>query len=177
MAAAAEGVVLERITVRSGDRVDVTLGLDTQLTVIGKRLPATTGTPERIYLDLPGTMLGAGVPAVTAGAAPLLRVRAVQRDPSTVRVVLDLEHALAFTVDSASTTVVIALDATPAQGSAAPAPVAAPARAAPAAVKLFLDYRDFDLPEPPAALVPAPRGKVPRGHPPVLDHGLRPLEE
>lgn len=107
---AGEAVVLERVAVVPGPAVK--LKLSAPLAVAGRTLAAAGGAPERIYFDLPA-LLGPRVPRVIEGPPPLLRVRVAQRDPSTVRIVLDLEHRVAFSVATTGTRAVVRLDRIP----------------------------------------------------------------
>src|SRR5439155_305507 len=96
--------------------------------------------PARIYIDLSGAALGAALPHMLAGAAPVVRVRASQFDPTTVRVVLDLERRVPFVLRQTDETITLELDApaaieppAPRPTAAAPEPPAPPAPPAPGA--------------------------------------------
>jgi len=172
-------VVVEEITVVDGPAV--ALRLSGALRVHARTLHA----PERIYFDLPAT-LAASVPRALNGMPPLARVRTAQHDQDTVRVVLDLDRPVAFTVDAQGPRVLVRLDAVgtpppaaieqPKESAVEPPPAATSDPPAPGSRSrmLFYDYRDFDLPPPPEE--ERPTGKsLPAGHPPVLDYGLGPL--
>lgn len=105
--------------------------------------------PERIFLDLPGTTLGPEARSAMSGAGPVLRVRSAQRDPSNVRVVLDLRDRSAYFLRSEGNSVTITLAARDATNDTVAPPEPAPApdretRLSPSADRirrrLFLDY-------------------------------------
>src|SRR5438093_49178 len=140
--ALAAAPMLDRIDVAGDEAPAVRLHLSAPVSATAHRLPAERGAPARIYIDLSGAALGAALPHVVAGAAPVVRVRASQFDPTTVRIVLDLERRVPFVLRQTDETITLELEA--------PAPMAAaiePPAPTPTAV----------APEPPApAPVPAP---------------------
>ncbi|HLK11932.1 MAG TPA: flagellar basal body-associated FliL family protein [Candidatus Binatia bacterium] len=88
-------------------------------------LDAQGGRPPRIYVDLPGTALGASLPRALAGAGPVVRVRAGQQDPTTVRVVVDLARPARFTLRRTARAVAIVVGPAPAgPGRSAPSTAA-----------------------------------------------------
>src|SRR5207248_1497516 len=114
-------------TGRRSKDMGVRAGVMMMLAVAG---PAQGGAPARIYIDLSGAALGAALPHVLAGAAPVLRVRASQFDPTTVRVVLDLERRVPFVLRQTDETITLELEAPAPMAAAieppAPTPTAAP---------------------------------------------------
>ena len=110
--------VLERMEVMPGPTPGIRLTLSAPVTPLAHPLRK----PERITLDLPGTVLGPKVRQPLVGAAPLARVRTGQLEGGTARVVLDLSEYAAFTVETNGRVVTLVLNAAPA---ATPAPTAA----------------------------------------------------
>ena len=134
--------VLDGINVAGDQAPAVRLHLSAPAQATAHRIPARADAPARIYIDLGGAALGAALPHVITGAGPVLRVRAAQFDPTTVRVVIDLERSVPFALRQADETITLDLEmsAQPAAGMEPPAPPPAPAPPATAM----------------AALVPAP---------------------
>ena len=108
------------------DATAVHLHLSAPVVPHTETLGAEGGASERIYVDLPDTLLDTALPRVTPGRGALLRVRAGQFTPTTARVVLDLVRSAAFTVEQADATITIRLTAAP---IAAVAPTKAPTAA------------------------------------------------
>src|SRR5262249_61859466 len=77
--------------------------------IAARMLPASGDGPDRIYLDLAGTDIGAGTPTAIPAGGTVLRVRSGQFDHATTRVVLDLAHAVPFTVRQSGASVLIEL--------------------------------------------------------------------
>jgi len=80
------------------------------------------GSHDRIFVDLDGAQLGPALPRQLPGSGPVVRVRAGQFSPTTVRVVLDLTEPLAFTVRRTGTVVTLQLRPTRAGATLEPAP-------------------------------------------------------
>ena len=141
--------VLDGIDVAGDQAPAVRLHLSAPAQATAHRIPARADAPARIYIDLGGAALGAALPHVITGAGPVLRVRAAQFDPTTVRVVIDLERSVPFALRQADETITLDLEmsAQPAAGMEPPAPPPAPAPPATAM----------------AALVPAPAPASPAG--------------
>jgi hypothetical protein len=119
-------VVLERVETVPGPTPGVRLTLSAPVTPLAHSLRA----PERITLDLPGTVLGPAVRQPTAGAGSLTRVRTGQLDGGIARVVLDLTERAPFTVSAEGRVVTIMLSAAsppPPPEAPAAAPASAPA--------------------------------------------------
>jgi N-acetylmuramoyl-L-alanine amidase len=136
-AVAAAAPVLQRIDVLQNGTV-VRLHLSTTVPSAAHTLPAEGSTPPRIYLDLPGTAFAPMTARLATGGGELLRVRAGQLDPDTVRVVLDLAHAVPFDFQQDETTITVTLKPeAPADDTRAAAP---PSRPAP----------EVSIPRPPA---------------------------
>ena len=102
--------VLERIEIRPAAGPTVVFRLSTPTAPIARTLAAEGPSPDRIYIDLAGTHLGHNTIRVVAGSGPLRRVRSGQFDPNTVRVVLDLDRPLPFTVRQEGPTVIVSLE-------------------------------------------------------------------
>src|SRR5437867_8415281 len=128
--ALAAAPTLDRIDVAGDEAPAVRLHLSAPVSATAHRLPAEGGAPARIYIDLSGAALGAALPHVLAGAAPVVRVRASQFDPTTVRVVLDLERRVPFVLRQTDETITLELEAPAPMAAAieppAPTPTAAP---------------------------------------------------
>jgi len=176
MPAAAAPLVLEGIDVLAEHGPTVRLRLSQPAVAQTRTLAAEGGAPDRIYLDLPGTMLAPGTPALVTGAGALLRVRTGQFDRTTARVVLDLAHAVPFTVTSTAESVTVTLaPVETAVAAAPPPPTPSPPRVASAPPQRA---PRVPPPGPPAAsLPPPPPSAPPRAAPPpvstvvVLDPG------
>src|SRR5437867_7154059 len=160
--ALAAAPTLDRIDVAGDEAPAVRLHLSAPVSATAHRLPAQSGAPARIYIDLSGAALGAALPHVLAGAAPVVRVRASQFDPTTVRVVLDLERRVPFVLRQEDETIVLELEAPAPMAAANEPPIAAPTAAAPeppppapmaAAIEPPAPTPTAAAPEPPA---PAP---------------------
>src|SRR5438876_894029 len=150
--------VLDGIDVAGDQAPAVRLHLSAPAQATAHRIPARADAPARIYIDLGGAALGAALPHVITGAGPVLRVRAAQFDPTTVRVVIDLERSVPFALRQADETITLDLEmsAQPAAGMEPPAPPPAPAPPAPA----------IDAPPPAPAPAPPPPPPRPRRPPP-----------
>ncbi|MGQ0548856.1 MAG: AMIN domain-containing protein [Armatimonadota bacterium] len=133
----ASGVRITQVTVKVfGDTV--------QLTVVGTG-PLTYRTlqlssPPRLVIDLPGAFVGPAVPPlidVERGGVARVRIGQFQDRPAIVRVAIDMDNALPFTLATAAPAVLTAKFASRGQVAAvsapapALAPVSAPAVAAP----------------------------------------------
>src|SRR5437762_5009048 len=156
--ALAAAPMLDRIDVVGDEAPAVRLHLSAPVSATAHRLPAQGGAPARIYIDLSGAALGAALPHMLAGAAPVVRVRASQFDPTTVRVVLDLERRVPFVLRQTDETITLELAApaaieppAPTPPAAAPEPPAPPPMAA--AIEAPPPIPTAAAPEPPA---PAP---------------------
>jgi N-acetylmuramoyl-L-alanine amidase len=121
--------VLDGIDVAGDQAPAVRLHLSAPAQATAHRIPARADAPARIYIDLGGAALGAALPHVITGAGPVLRVRAAQFDPTTVRVVIDLERSVPFALRQADETITLDLEmsASPAAAMEPPAPPPAPA--------------------------------------------------
>jgi N-acetylmuramoyl-L-alanine amidase len=132
---------LERLAVRVSPVPGVQLDVSTPVEPEVHTLPAADGLPARIYVDLPGTVLGNVSASTPADAVHLLRVRAGQFTPLTTRIVLDLAAPTAYVVRRTDTHITIELgearkepvptvDAAPhapiARSAPTPAPIARP---------------------------------------------------
>jgi hypothetical protein len=128
-------VVLEQVEALSGPTPGVRLTLSAPVTPVAHPLRA----PERITLDLPGTVLGSKVRQPLVGTEPVARIRMGQLDGGVARVVLDLTAHARFTVETEGRVVTLVLTT-----AASTAPVAEPAPA------------DVPAAAPPPAAAPAP---------------------
>jgi len=156
--ALAAAPMLDRIDVAGDQAPAVRLHLSAPVSATAHHLPAGGGAPARIYIDLSGAALGAALPHMLAGAAPVVRVRASQFDPTTVRVVLDLERRVPFVLRQTDETITLELEAPAAIEPPALTPTAAapePPAPAPmaAAIEAPAPTPTAAAPEPPA---PAP---------------------
>src|SRR5205823_1589757 len=151
--ALAAAPMLDRIDVAGDEAPAVRLHLSAPVSATAHHLPAGAAAPARIYIDLSGAALGAALPHMLAGAAPVVRVRASQFDPTTVRVVLDLERRVPFVLRQTDETITLELEA--------PAAIEPPALTPTAAA-----------PEPPAPPPdpPATRAPPPTPPPPAPAH-------
>jgi hypothetical protein len=109
----AANATLESAEVSAAPDLAVELDLSAPVAAHGASLRAEGALPDRVFVDLPATVVGANLPRVLTGTGPLLRVRIAQRDHSTVRVVLDLARPTPFAVRTVSRTVVISLGSPP----------------------------------------------------------------
>ena len=109
----AANATLESAEVSASPDLAVELDLSVPVAAQGQSLRADGTLPDRVFVDLPATVVGAKLPSVLTGAGPLLRVRIAQRDPSTVRVVLDLARPTPYAVRTVSRTLVISLGSPP----------------------------------------------------------------
>ena len=105
--ALASGPVLERIELVGQPATGVRLHLSAPVPALARTLPASEGAPERIYIDLQGASIGPHALTVIQGTGSLLRIRSGQFDDRTTRVVLDLTHALPFSVRPVGRAVVV----------------------------------------------------------------------
>jgi hypothetical protein len=129
--------VLERIEVSTSPQVAVTLHLSGSTTPRAGHLTA----PDRVFVDLPETLLAPDAPRAIGAGGSVLQVRTAQRDESTVRVVLDLARAAPYTVRARGPTVIVTLAAVPSDTTAAPVRPRAPHRSAERRRQgLYLDY-------------------------------------
>lgn len=111
--ALATNATLESAEVSAAPDLAVELDLSVPVTTRGQSVAADDERPDRVFVDLPATVVGAKLPRVLTGTGPLLRVRIGQRDPSTVRVVLDLARPTPYAVRTVSRTVIISLGSPP----------------------------------------------------------------
>jgi N-acetylmuramoyl-L-alanine amidase len=109
----AANATLESAEVSAAPDLAVELDLSAPVAAHGQALRAEGTLPDRVFVDLPATVVGTKTPKVLTGTGPLLRVRIAQRDPSTVRVVLDLARPTPYAVRIVSRTVVISLGSPP----------------------------------------------------------------
>ncbi len=159
--ALAAAPMLDRIDVAGDQAPAVRLHLSAPVPATAHHLPAGGGAPARIYIDLSGAALGAALPHMLAGAAPVVRVRASQFDPTTVRVVLDLERRVPFVLRQTDETITLELEAPAAIEPPALTPTAAaPEPPAPAPMAAAIE-----APAPMAAAIepptPAPTAAAP----------------
>src|SRR5437867_638497 len=150
--ALAAAPTLDRIDVAGDEAPAVRLHLSAPVSATAHRLPAEGGAPARIYIDLSGAALGAALPHVLAGAAPVVRVRASQFDPTTVRIVVDLERRVPFVLRQMDETITLELEA--------PAPMAA-------AIEPPAPTPPAPPPEPPPPAPPAAPSEPPPPPPPA----------
>jgi N-acetylmuramoyl-L-alanine amidase len=180
---------LDGIDVRRSPVLAVRLEMSMPVEPDVHTLPAADGLPPRIYLDLPGTVLGDVAASTAAGTSGLLRIRAGQFTASTTRVVLDLEQPTAYVVRRTDTRITIELtglrnetpptvDAaprpTPPPPVASPFPAAPPPVAPPSVAAPRVAPPPPDAPPPAAATRPAPPPAALATRPPA-DIGGRPL--
>src|SRR5438876_531804 len=144
--------VLDGIDVAGDQAPAVRLHLSAPAQATAHRIPARADAPARIYIDLGGAALGAALPHVITGAGPVLRVRAAQFDPTTVRVVIDLERSVPFALRQADETITLDLEMS-AQPAAAMEPPAPPPASAPPATAMAAPA---PAPAPPAAAMEPP---------------------
>src|SRR5437879_69690 len=156
--AQAAAPTLDRIDVGGEEAPAVRLHLSAPVPATAHRVPAGGSAPARIYIDLSGAALGAALPHVLAGAAPVVRVRASQFDPTTVRVVLDLERRVPFVLRQTDDTITLELEAPAPMAAAIEPPAPPPTAAAP----------EPPAPAPMAAAIaaPAPPPPAPAPRPP-----------
>jgi hypothetical protein len=169
----AGATVLERVTLAPGG---IALQLSSPLAVEAHAIGGAGDAVARVFVDLPGTTLARGVPRTIDGRSPILRVRVAQRDAETVRVVLDLDRAVAPAVETEAERITLRVgdDTPPPSLGTADTPAASEAHAERRTTddpqvhpprRFLYDPRDFDLPKPPDDPLPA---ELPKGHPPVL---------
>lgn len=112
----------------SADSVQLVLGLSA---AAAPRVFALD-SPNRVVIDLPATRLAAGA-RMPVAAGPVKSIRSGMQDKRTLRLVLELDRALAPQVASQGRQIVISLGAAPAAAVSPPAaPVAVRAAHAPA---------------------------------------------
>src|SRR5207247_4682453 len=145
--ALAAAPMLDRIDVAGDQAPAVRLRRPAPVPATAPHLPAGGGAPARIYIDLSGAALGAALPHMLAGAAPVVRVRASQFDPTTVRIVLDLERRVPFVLRQTDETITLELEAPAPMAAAIEPPAPTPTAAAP---------EPPAPPPPPAAAAPPP---------------------
>jgi len=104
---------LDRIEVAGDQAPAVRLHLSAMAPAAVHTLPARDDMPGRIYIDLNGVVLGRTLPHLIIGTGPVRRVRSAQYDPTTVRVVLDLERLLPFSMHQADRTITVEIEAPP----------------------------------------------------------------
>src|SRR5882724_6369739 len=157
--ALAAAPMLDRIDVAGDEAPAVRLHLSAPVSATAHRLPAEGGAPARIYIDLSGAALGAALPHMLTGVAPVVRVRASQFDATTVRVVLDLERRVPFVLRQTDETITLELEAPAPMAAAIEAPAPTPTAAA----------RERPAPAPMAAAIepPAPTPTAAAPEPPA----------
>ena len=165
--ALAAAPMLDRIDVVGDEAAAVRLHLSAPVSATAHRLPAEGGAPARVYIDLSGAALGAALPHVLAGAAPVVRVRASQFDPTTVRIVVDLERRVPFVLRQMDETITLELEAPAPTAAAIEPPAPTPTAAAPeppapapmaAAIEPPTPAPTDAAPEPPAPSAPPAPG-------------------
>jgi N-acetylmuramoyl-L-alanine amidase len=143
--------VLERVELSGGGAPVVRLHLSADATAIVHPLAPDGPTPARVYVDIKGANLSPGARTPLAGKGPVLRVRSGQFDPTTTRVVVELDRVLPYDFTVAGRTITLRFTAPPTAGAAAlpPAPAVPPPPSA----------------EPPPLAVPPPsRAPTPSVH-------------
>src|SRR5437762_10328682 len=165
--ALAAAPMLDRIDVAGDEAPAVRLHLSAPVSATAHHLPAGGGAPARIYIDLSGAALGAALPHMLAGAAPVVRVRASQFDPTTVRVVLDLERRVPFVLRQTDETITLELEAPAAIEPPAPTPTAAAPEPPPPAPMAAAIEAPAPTPTAPAPPPPAPPPPPPATQPPT----------
>jgi N-acetylmuramoyl-L-alanine amidase len=152
----------------------VRLHLSARVTAQARTLAASGVAPDRIYLDLPATLIAADLPRVTLptglsrSGTLILRVRTGQFEAGTARVVLDLAHAVPFSVEERDRTITIALRPSPSDEVAAAAPPARPTPAVSAPPPASPPERTATATEPPPRLpVQPPANATPPATPPA----------
>jgi AMIN domain-containing protein len=101
-------------------KVDVSADGEVTIRIqLSRPVPPRAGTvgrmganPDRLFVDLPDTVLGPRARAAIPGRPPVLRVRTGQHE-ATARVVIDLEHATPFTVKTDGALVTVTLVSAP----------------------------------------------------------------
>jgi N-acetylmuramoyl-L-alanine amidase len=129
--ALAAAPVVERIDVAVDEAPAVRLHLSAPVPATAHRLPAEGDAPSRIYIDLTGAALGAALPHVIGGTTPVVRIRAAQFNPTTVRVVIELERPIPFVLRETGDTITLAFEAPPPIVAVPEPPAPAPTAAAP----------------------------------------------
>ena len=165
----ADPVVLEGIEVRQGVGPRIVLRLSSEVAPSSHPLRAEGEMPDRIFVDLPNTLLSKRIRSPVAGVGDVLRVRTGQFDAATARVVLDLARPRGYVMRASAREIVIDLDPIPAvvasdapapstdakvEPSAVPPPIPAPAAGQPAASTLPAPLAE--APRPPVEPPPAP---------------------
>ncbi|MDR7417493.1 MAG: AMIN domain-containing protein [Armatimonadota bacterium] len=151
-----------------------TFGDTTQLSVVGTG-PLTYRTfqlssPPRLVIDLPGATLDASVPPlidVASGGVERVRVGQFQVTPAIVRVAVDMERAVPFTLATNGPAVVVAKFAVKrdvAKPATPTAPPAAPAAAPPVAAPP-VQVAQASAPAPPAPAPAAAQAQAPAAQP------------
>ncbi len=110
LAASAETPALQPASQRNElQRVDVVRGADeirVEITSHGAVTPkvSTADSPARLVVDLPGTFMGAGPSHITVGSAGVKGVRIAMdaQKPPTTRVVVDLDQACRYEMNTAA---------------------------------------------------------------------------
>ncbi|MCW5893768.1 MAG: PAS domain-containing protein [bacterium] len=115
---------IERIEV--GER-EVRILLSARAEGLARRLPASDGAPERVYVDVAGTQLDPRLARAFAGRGQVRAVRTGQHDPSTARVVIELERPTGFTLGARGRELRLRLAPEPVAAAPAPRPLATPA--------------------------------------------------
>jgi N-acetylmuramoyl-L-alanine amidase len=124
-AAAVELRGIETHATRAGADAVFLLSAPVRPTV--RALTGSDGRPLRLYVDLPpGTRLSPGVPRALAAPAPLGRIRIGAAEEGALRVALELDQVVTYTVRRHGRTVTVAIraEATPEAAASPPAPAA-----------------------------------------------------
>ncbi len=146
---------IERIEVLGQPHPAVRIALSAPAAPVAHALAAGGGAPERVYLDVPGAVLGPRVRAVVPGVGPLRRVRTARQADGTARVVIETARRLPFTLATAGDGVTVVFAAP----EVAPERPAKPPQASPAPKETAEPTQQASRPEepvPPAAAPPAP---------------------
>ena len=156
---------LDSIVASTAAPAGVVLHFSSPVTPSAFAVPAVPPQPPRIAIDLPNTVLGPGIKPPAGSQATVRRIRFGQRDPSTVRVVLDLDHTTPFRIDAQGTTIRITIVEPSAEAVAAPTVPKATPQNPPAPPKEAQTAK---------ASTPAPNRWIakrrPRGRPVYLDY-------
>lgn len=162
---------IERIEVLGQPHPAVRVALSAPAAPVAHALPAGGGAPERVYLDVPGAVLGPRVRAVIPGVGPLRRVRSARRADGTARVVIETTRRLPFTLATAGdgvTVVFAAPEVAPVEPVAPAQPQPAPNETAEPARQASRSEEPASSPAPPASEATAAPGFASAGGAPFL---------
>lgn len=163
----AGGAVLERVRIRADDGLRVELVTSAPVVPWVRRLAASAGAPDRIYVDLADTVLGPNVrKALVSGKRGLVRVRAGQFTPTTARIVLDTSAELAFDVATTDRQVAIVLTGVP-ESKPAPAPAITLPAAPPSTIAATPPSTAAAQPPPTVAAAPSEASMAVSARPPA----------